>query len=57
MTPILYFYFCLWYQTTSQIMEEDILNYSQIVMFHPVPFFKLNEFKNEGSRGEVGAGG
>ena len=28
-----YFYYCLWYQKTYQIMEEDIVNYSPIVMF------------------------
>ena len=28
-----YFCYCLWYQKTYQIMEEDIVNYSPIVMF------------------------
>ena len=27
----------LWYQTTEQIMEKDILNYSPTVMFRGTP--------------------
>jgi len=32
MTAI-YFYYSLWYQTTKQNIEEDILNYSPTVMY------------------------
>jgi len=31
------FYYSLWYQTTEQINEEDILNYSSTVMFRGTP--------------------
>ena len=37
MTPILYFYDLL-YQTTEQIMEKEILNYSPTVMFRGTPY-------------------
>ena len=37
MIPIIIFCYCLRYQTSQQIMEEDIPNYSQIFMFHGTP--------------------
>ena len=35
-TPIYYFYYCFWYQSTKQIME-GILNYLPTVMFCGTP--------------------
>ena len=35
--PYNIYYYSLWQQTTSNIMEEDILNYSPTVMFRGTP--------------------
>jgi len=37
-----YFYYCLWYQKTYQIMEEYILNCSPTVMFRGTPWKPIN---------------
>ena len=41
MTPIHFFYYSLWYQTTKLIMEEDILNYLLTVVFDGTPWDQL----------------
>ncbi len=39
---MIFFFNFLWYQTTYQIMEEDILNYSPTVMFRGTPCIFLH---------------
>ena len=47
-------YHHLWYQTTFQIMEEDILNYLPTVMFRGTPCILLFLFLTEEQRKKEG---